>query len=389
MANFLNYKPYVLAGLSITWKTIRTTGRLFYDKYRQFPLPYTTLSVLFFTMAFCYYPVDGHWLTGFVMMSLPLVIPCGLIASVYLFFKQQKMIATAGLIWVLFSFVVVKRLVGISGSSRSPVGMNQTATLKVLSFNSETFPVSTDAKFDASLLEADIACFQEYSPNAQIQNQYEARIEKLTCFDKDRQVGLALFSKYPIVNQYGHIWNRAEGPNINGFVCADIAYGPDTIRVVNVHLWSMGVRSDQAVDALQAGNVGLFFYELFDTFDRLKEGFEKRNDQLKEVESYVVGSRYPVIICGDFNETPLGYSYGKLTQNFRNAFEEAGVGMGFTLNRYPYCVRIDQQFVSSDWHIEACQTLSGISFSDHFPVLAQYVLKTSSATPTERLALRK
>lgn len=389
MANFLNYKPYVLAGLSIIWKTIRTAGRLFYDKYRQFPLPYTTLSLLFFTMAFCYYPIDGHWLTGFVMMSLPLMIPCGLIASVYLFFRQQKMIATAGLIWVLFSFVVVKRLVGVSGSNQSPVGMNQTATLKVLSFNSETFPVSTDTKFDASLLEADIACFQEYSPNTQIQSQYEARIEKLTCFDKDRQVGLALFSKYPIVNQYGHIWNRAEGPNINGFVCADIAYGPDTIRVVNVHLWSMGVRSDQAVDALQAGNVGLFFYELFDTFDRLKEGFEKRNDQLKEVESYVVGSRYPVIICGDFNETPLGYSYGKLTQNFRNAFEEAGVGLGFTLNRYPYCVRIDQQFVSSDWHIEACQTLSGISFSDHFPVLAQYVLKTSTATPTERLALRK
>ncbi|WP_332368075.1 endonuclease/exonuclease/phosphatase family protein [Spirosoma telluris] len=179
------------------------------------------------------------------------------------------------------------------------------------------------------------------------------------------------------MNQYGRIWSRAYAPDINGFLCADIAYGADTIRVVNVHLWSMGVRTNQATDALKAGNLGKFASELIDTFTKLKEGFANRNEQLMEVESYVAGSRYPVIICGDFNETPMGYSYGKLSQNFRNAFEEAGQGLGFTLNRHPYCARIDQQFVSADWHIKACQTLSNISFSDHFPVLAQYVLKKS------------
>ena len=368
------YKFVTLITLTLQWATDQLVSAWLwlFSHYRQFPIAYTALGFLFFTMAFCYYPVDGHWLTGFVMMSLPLAIPCGLIASVYLFYKKQTMIATAGLIWVLFSFVVIKRLVG-SNSAGSDISEAQ--TLNVLSFNSETFPTGTNPAFDAYAFQADIACFQEYSPNEQVERHYSAKLQKLTCFDKNREVGLALFSRYPIVNQYSRIWSRAQGPDINGFLCADIAYGTDTIRVVNVHLWSMGVRTSQVIDALKAGKPSLFFTELGDTFSRLKEGFEYRDEQLSEVESYVVGSRYPVIICGDFNETPLGYSYGKLTQNFRNAFEEAGQGLGFTLNRHPYCVRIDQQFVSNDWHIKACRTLSGISFSDHFPVLAQYELK--------------
>jgi endonuclease/exonuclease/phosphatase family metal-dependent hydrolase len=386
MSIFHKFAGLLMGVLQLLWGTLTNAGRLLVNRYRQFPIAYTTLSYFFFTMAFCYYPVVGHWLTGFVMMSLPLAIPCGLISCIYLLYKQQKMIATAGLIWVLFSFLVVKRLVGISVGD---IDMSQTQTLKVLSFNSETFPTNINNGFDASPLKADIACFQEYSPNQQIERQYAAKVEKLTCFDKDREIGLALFSNYPIVNQYGRIWNRIHGPDINGFLCADIAYGTDTIRVVNVHLWSMGVRTNQAMSALKAGHIGQFCFEVIDTFRRLKEGFKNRNEQLLEVESYVAGSRYPVIICGDFNETPMGYSYGKLSQNFRNAFEEAGQGLGFTLNRHPFCVRLDQQFVSSDWHIKTCQTLSGISFSDHFPVVAQYVLKKSLAIPANILAQRK
>lgn len=363
---------------------IRLTRRGF-DAYRKFPIAYTALSYLYLTMAFSYYPVIGHWLTGFMMMSLPLAILAGFAACVYLFVKRQQLVATAGLVWVLFSFMVTKRLVGISPGDPS---LNQAQTLNVLSFNSETFPAGGGSGFDLASLKADIACFQEYSPNEPIEQQYAATLKKLTCFGDSREVGLALFSKYPIVNQYSRIWNRTQGPDINGFICADIAYGADTIRVVNVHLWSMGVRTNQATDALKNGQLGVFFHELADTFVRLKEGFENRNAQFREVETYVVGSRYPVIICGDFNETPIGYSYGKLSQNFKNAFEEAGEGLGFTLNRHPYCVRIDQQFVSSDWHIKACQTLSGISFSDHFPVLAQYVLKKSMHVPATMVAQR-
>ena len=372
MAALHNFSIYLRLVVQLFGQTAVSETNHLFSRYRQFPLAYTTLIYVFITITFCYNPIVGHWLSGFVMMTLPLAIACGLAACIYLFWQQQKMVATAGMIWVLFSLLVVKRLVGVSPGDET---IYQGPTLNVLSFNSETFCNSVDV----AQLKADIACFQEYAPNTQIEKQYPAHLKKLTCFSEGREVGLALLSKYPIVNQYGRIWDRTQGPDINGFLVADIAYGADTIRVVNVHLWSMGVRVNQALTALSDGNLALFATEVADTFNRLKEGFDQRSTQTREVEAYVAGSRFPVIICGDFNETPMSYSYGKLSQNFSNAFEEAGQGLGFTLNRQPYYVRIDQQFVSNDWQVKACQTLSGVSFSDHFPVLAQYVLKKSAS----------
>ncbi len=342
--------------------------------FRQYPLAYTSLLYLFVTMAFCYYPILDHWSAGFIMMSLPLAVLSGLTAACYLLIKKQKIVAATGFIWVLLAFPLIKRMVGISNGEMKSENVS---ALKVLSFNGECFDEKHKTDEQWTKLQADIACFQEYSPNKDIESKYANNVVKLTKFDKKGLIGLAMFSQYPILKQYSKVWDRKNQPNINGYLCADIAYKDDTVRVVNVHLWSMGVRLNLAIDALKKGHIKTFAVELADSFRRLKEGFEKRDEQMREVESYVSGSKYPVIICGDFNETPFGYSYGKLKLSFQNAFEEAGQGMGFTLNRQPYFARIDQQFVSNDWHVESCKTISSVDFSDHFPVMAKYILKKS------------
>ncbi len=364
----------------------RWPGKSIAGQYRQFPKAYAMLGYLFLTMAFCYYPIFGHWLTGFIMMTLPVAIVSGFITCVYLWRKGQHIIATAGMCWVLFSLPVVKRLTGGLGTPTQE--LTSAKKLNVLSFNSESFGDDHTSAAMLKALKADIACFQEYTPNRRIEQQYADQMAKLTCFDNNREVGLALLSQYPIVNHYGRIWQRTGGPNINGYLCADIAYGRDTVRVVNVHLWSMGVRVNKVFEALSDGDLLQAGSALYDTFDRLREGFEKRDEQIQEVEAFVAGSRYPVIICGDFNETPFSYSYGQLSKRFSNAFEVAGKGMGFTLNRHPYCVRIDQQFFSADWYVTSCQTISDITVSDHFPVMAQYVLKKSVAQPSAYVASR-
>lgn len=345
-----------------------------FKTFRQYPLSYTALLYLFITMAFCYYPIFDHWSTGFIMMSLPLAVLSGLTAACYLLVKKQKIVAATGFIWLLLTFPLIKRMVGISNGK---VKLENVSTLKVLSFNGECFDEKHKTDEHWAKLQADIACFQEYSPNKDIESQYANNVVKLTKFDQKGLIGLAMFSQYPILKQYSKVWDRENQPNINGYLCADIAYKNDTVRVVNVHLWSMGVRINLAIDALKKGHLKTFAVELADSFGRLKEGFEKRDEQMREVESYVSGSKYPVIICGDFNETPFGYSYGKLKLSFKNAFEEAGQGLGFTLNRQPYFARIDQQFVSHDWHVESYKTISSVDFSDHFPVMAKYVLKKS------------
>ncbi|MER0438477.1 endonuclease/exonuclease/phosphatase family protein [Emticicia sp. W12TSBA100-4] len=353
--------------------------------FRQYPLAYTALFYLFITMAFCYYPILDHWSAGFIMMSLPLAVLSGLTAACYLLIKKQKIVPATGFIWVLLAFPLIKRMVGISNGEMKSENVS---ALKVLSFNGECFDEKHKTDEHWTKLQADIACFQEYSPNKDIESKYANNVVKLTKFDKKGLIGLAMFSQYPILKQYSKVWDRGNQPNINGYLCADIAYKNDTVRVVNVHLWSMGVRLNLAIDALKKGHIKTFAVELADSFRRLKEGFEKRDEQMREVESYVSGSKYPVIICGDFNETPFGYSYGKLKLSFKNAFEEAGQGLGFTLNRQPYFARIDQQFVSHDWHVESCKTISSVDFSDHFPVMAKYSLKKSLTETPALVAIK-
>ncbi len=354
-----------------------------YRFFHQFPKAYSCLIYLFVSMSFCSYPIFNHWVAGFIMMSLPFALLFAIFAFLYLLIKKQKMIATIGLVWIFCSLPILKRFVGVNNEKASNISAN---FLNVLSFNGESFSKIEDNNLAA--LKADIACFQEYSPIEQIENQYVHKVVKLTNFSENRAVGLAIFTKYPIVKQYGKIWNRVSAPNINGFICADIVYGNDTVRIVNTHLWSMGVRINKAFDAFKQGEIKRFFFEISDTMTRLKDGFNARDEQVAEVESYVVGSKYPVIICGDFNETPFSYTYGKLSLNFRNAFEEAGQGLGFTLNRHPYCVRIDQQFFSSDWQVQSCKTIPSINFSDHFPVMAQYILKKTTIAPIALVAQR-
>jgi endonuclease/exonuclease/phosphatase family metal-dependent hydrolase len=366
----------VLICVKISSKTAYIISKIL----RQNPISYTALLYLFITMAFCYYPIFDHWSAGFIMMSLPLAVLSGLSAACYLLIKKQKIMAAMGFIWVLLTFPLIKRTIGINNGEMK---LENISALKVLSFNGECFDEKHNSDENWTKIQADIACFQEYSPNKGIESKYANSAIKLTKFDPKGFIGLAMFSQYPILKQYSKIWDRKNQPNINGYICADIAYKNDTVRVVNVHLWSMGVRINLAFDALKKGHIKTFGVEMTDSFRRLKEGFKKRDEQMREVESYVSGSKFPVIICGDFNETPFGYSYGKLKLSFQNAFEEAGKGMGFTLNRQPYFARIDQQFVSNDWHVESYTTISNVNFSDHFPVMAKYILKKSlSKVPT-------
>jgi hypothetical protein len=238
----------VLIWIEILSKSVGFIFKIF----RQYPLSYTALLYLFITMAFCYYPIFDHWSTGFIMMSLPLAVLSGLSAACYLLIKKQKIVAATGFIWILLTFPLIKRTIGIS---HSEMKLENVSALKVLSFNGECFDEKHNSDENLAKIQADIACFQEYSPNKDIESKYANSAIRLTKFDQKGFIGLAMFSQYPILKQYSKIWDRKNQPNINGYLCADIAYKNDTVRVVNVHLWSMGVRINLAFDALKKGYI--------------------------------------------------------------------------------------------------------------------------------------
>ena len=54
---------------------------------------------------------------------------------------------------------------------------------------------------------------------------------------------------------------------------------------------------------------------------KLKRAFLKRASQVEIIQEYVRRSPYPVILCGDFNDTPVSYTMGTLTNELKDALE--------------------------------------------------------------------
>ena len=75
---------------------------------------------------------------------------------------------------------------------------------------------------------------------------------------------------------------------------------------------------------------------------RLKGAFKKRAVQSTAVSNHISNCPYPVLLCGDFNDTPISYSYSEiLSNNLKDAFVESGKGLGMTyIGAFP-SLRID------------------------------------------------
>ena len=176
--------------------------------------------------------------------------------------------------------------------------------------------------------------------------------------------GLAIFSKYPMIKQKSKYFSDGA----NGFLIADIIFKKDTIRLINSHLYSMGIRISRFKNQGYTGAK----IESKSVFRLLKKGFDKRNEEVDELEKQIKISPYPVLLCGDFNETPYSYAYGKVGNYLENAFENAGNGFGFTYNHSPQFIRIDNQFYDAK-RLQIVDFKVGTKkYSDHYPLLGTY-----------------
>ncbi|MBP7497961.1 MAG: endonuclease/exonuclease/phosphatase family protein, partial [Bacteroidales bacterium] len=110
---------------------------------------------------------------------------------------------------------------------------------------------------------------------------------------------------------------------------------------------------------------------------RLKRAYIKRAAQVDIVNKHIAKCTYPVIVCGDFNDTPLSYSYKSIikSKKLKDSYIEAGNGFSQTYagTAFP-SFRIDYIL-----HSSVFKTLNysrdKIYFSDHYPVRVEILPK--------------
>jgi len=202
----------------------------------------------------------------------------------------------------------------------------------------------------------DILCLQEYSRTG---NKFFTDYKHKFIFKRDNQTGQAIYSKYPIIDS-GYI----EFPNSgNNVVFADIVKANDTLRVYSMHMQSIKISPDIHEKIDEAKSKMIFF--------RISEAFKKQQQQAEIFEEHKADCPYPMIICGDLNNSAFSYVYRSVKGKMKDAFEEAGSGFGKSYNYKYYPARIDYVFTDKDIEVKQYTTFDRFANSDHFPVMTR------------------
>ncbi|MFZ6052851.1 endonuclease/exonuclease/phosphatase family protein [Halocola ammonii] len=224
---------------------------------------------------------------------------------------------------------------------------------------------------------ADILCFQEFYYTAK-KDGFDTRNKLLEELDNsyfherythefsgERYFGVATFSRYPIV-QRGEI--PFESDDNNYCIYTDIDVKGDTIRVFNTHLSSIRFGEE---DYRFIANLGEERQELEEGGKRIAQrlitAYKKRQAQVDKIVKNIIRSPYPVVLCGDFNDTPISYTYSVVDEVLLDAFVQSGSGLGRTYNGPFPSFRIDYIWHDKNFESYNFKTLP-LELSDHLPI---------------------
>lgn len=225
----------------------------------------------------------------------------------------------------------------------------------------------------------DIVCFQEFYQQDQPTNFVTKDTLKKILESKDfherflhrtnrrQNFGIAMFSKYPIIRKGDVVFSEAQ-TSFNYCIYADIVKNKDTFRIYNVHLQSIRLQQDDYAlfdeKKADAANESSSIWKLV---DKIKNAYPLRAEQAILVSKHIKSSPYPVIVCGDFNDTPLSYTYNQFNKQLTDAFRNTSFGIGRTYAGKIPAGRIDYIFHSPElgsrnFHIQEEK------LSDHYAI---------------------
>jgi len=261
---------------------------------------------------------------------------------------------------------------------------NSERQLKIMSFNVRAFDLykwtnNPAARQDMIKMfrkeDPDILCLQEFysteSGKFESGELFEAlertpfRHIEYTVHNRNNKYGVALFSHYPIVDK-----GKVELNNSMSFCSfTDIQVFDDTIRVYNMYLQSIRLNSQhyRLIDSLKFRYDNQQMEDIMDISFRLRNAFVKRAAQADLIAGHIEKCTHPLIVCGDFNDTPVSYSYRRIGGDLRDAFAETGWGIGRTYNGKFPSFRID--YILAGKELEAVYFMrKKVRLSDHFPI---------------------
>ena len=338
----------------------------------------TTLLIVAITItaAFCaQINPNENILIAMLGLGLPVLLIINLVLMIYWMLRRR--------FWLWFPLIAILANIGYltsiiqySADVKAEGKTIKVATFNIHSFNNEI--TGYTAKEIARFMEkekVDILCFQELVPNLDfnidsIYATYKNFPYAYSPSDNEKY-RISILSKYPIVQS--KFVPFALSSNCGLWV--DIDINGKIIRVFNVHMQTTSLNQSRALLAKQhvRGDAELEKEALDKMTESLESNFKMRAQQADKIHAMIDTTKYPVILCGDFNDTPASYTYKKLRGNLKDGFRTNGNGYGYTFRGLYGLLRIDYILYSPQ--LKGVDYYSTpIDWSDHNPVIMELAI---------------
>lgn len=185
--------------------------------------------------------------------------------------------------------------------------------------------------------------------------------------------GNSYFSKYPIKNVKEFNDDRlGKFADMKKIVVDNDNY----FYLINCHFNSFGISKQEIEYINDAKNI----VKESETYGKsviykLRKGFERRTRSTDLLLENLPDETIPLIICGDFNDTPLSYTYNRISKaGLQDAFITTSKGIGKTYCGALPLLRIDYFWYNDKIEVVDYERIKQTT-SDHYPLIMTFNIK--------------
>lgn len=316
----------------------------------------------------------GNSARAMLVYILPLLIMANMLLLLYWLIRRRWLFLTVPVITLLCCINYIGTIYQLNLGGGNEPTTNKTG-LKIASYNVAMFNRETSGFMAQDILaemrrqKVDVLCIQEYNEISGDKKNSESYKEYFPYMAVGRQ-DMVVYSRYPIIGKKTLLFEATN----NSAMWVDIDVKGHELRVFNVHLQTTGInRTMHQADKMIARNYDVSNSRLLNAiYGNYTLGLVFRSGQAAMISNECRKSRYPVILCGDFNDVPYSYTYNTMLGDLVDGFRECGKGFMYTF-RGKKPVRID--YIFHDKHLQGLEYYrSDLTYSDHYPIYMKIAL---------------